>query len=152
MKNRKWVWLDMDGTFVDLYGVNGWLEDLRAYKTRPYEVAQCLYNVYELFEALASLKEKGYNIGVISWSCKNSNKAYDREVENAKREWLYMNCLDLVLDKVLVTPYGTRKADTCRAYGYGVLVDDEENNRNEWDLGDTINANENILEKLRALV
>ena len=27
MKN-KWLWLDMDGTFADLYGVNGWLDDL----------------------------------------------------------------------------------------------------------------------------
>ena len=148
----KWIWLDMDGTFVDLYGVQGWLEDLRAYKTRPYEVAECLYNVYELFEVLANLKEKGYNIGVVSWSCKNSNKAYDRKVETAKKEWLYMNCLDLVLDKVLVAPYGTCKADVCRFYGKGVLVDDEEQNRSAWDLGETIDANENIIEKLRALV
>ena len=23
----KWIWLDMDGTIADLYGVDGWLED-----------------------------------------------------------------------------------------------------------------------------
>ena len=152
MKDSKWVWLDMDGTIADLYGVHGWLEDLRAEKTRPYEIAQCMYNVYELFTALADLKSRGYNIGIISWTSKNGNKRYDEQVTRAKKEWLYLNCLDVILDKILVTPYGINKADSCRAYGKGVLVDDEEQNRSTWDLGETIDANENIIEKLRALV
>lgn len=152
MTNSKWIWLDMDGTFVDFYGVEGWMSDLDARRTRPYDVAKCLYNVYELFEVLVELRDKGYKIGVVSWSSKARDKAFDKAVAKAKKEWLYMNCLDVVIDKVIVTQYGVCKADTCRPYGYGVLVDDEEQNRNAWDLGLTIDANENIIIKLRALM
>jgi len=148
----KWIWLDMDGTFVDLYGVCGWLEDLRAYRTRPYEQARCLYNVYELFEVLVDLRCKGYKIGVVSWCAKGHNDLFDMAITKVKNEWLYNNCLDVVLDKVIISAYGTCKADMCRPYGYGVLVDDEEQNRQAWDLGETIDAKENILEKLRALL
>ena len=148
----KWIWLDMDGTIADLYGVQGWLEDIRAYKTRPYEVAQCLYNIYELWEALASVHDKGYKVGIISWGSKISTADFDRAVTKAKNEWLYMNCLDVVIDKVIITAHGISKADTCRPYGYGILVDDEEKNRATWDLGSTIDANEDIIKRLRALI
>ena len=33
---------DMDGTFVDLYGVENWLDDLTNSRTRPYEIAKPL--------------------------------------------------------------------------------------------------------------
>ena len=59
----------------------------------------------------------------------------------------------IVLDKVLIVPYGQCKADTCRQFcGYGVLADDEEQNRNAWNLGDTIDANKNLLEELAKLL
>lgn len=148
----KWIWLDMDGTIVDFYGVQGWLADLEARRTRPYDVAHCLYNVYELFELFVELREKGYKIGIISWSSKARDKAFDKAVTKAKKEWLYMNCLDMVIDKVIVTAYGVNKADTCRPYGYGILVDDEEQNRTSWDLGLTVDATEDIIKRLRALV
>ena len=131
----KWIWLDIE-----------------AQRTRPYEVARCLYNVYELFEILVELREVGYKIGIISWSSKAHDKTFDKRVANVKNEWLYMHCLDIVIDKVLVTAHGIKKADTCRPYGYGVLVDDEEKNRKDWDLGITIDATKNILEELRALL
>ena len=155
MMNRnedKWVWLDMDGTFVDFYGVQGWLEYLMNNDATPYKIAKPLYNVVELLEILIELKTKGYKIGVISWSSKARDLDFDKIVEKAKREWLYNRCFDLVLDKIIVTQYGVRKADTCRQYGNGILVDDEEQNRNAWDLGATINATENIIEELRKLV
>lgn len=152
MRNEKWVWLDMDGTFVDFYGVDGWLDYLMVNDTTPYRVAKPLYNVVDLLNTLVALKENGYKIGVISWSSKARDIEFDKQVELAKKEWLISNCFDLVLDKIIVTQYGVCKADTCRRYGYGVLVDDEEPNRNAWDLGSTINANKNIIKELQKML
>ena len=152
MREDKWLWLDMDGTFVDFYGVIDWLECLIAHDTKPYRVAKCLYNEYELLDVLFELKLKGWNIGIISWSSKENNAEFDKKVEQAKREWMFEKCLDIIIDKMIVTPYGVCKADTCRKYGFGVLADDEEQNRNAWDLGATIDANNNLIEELRKLL
>lgn len=152
MKNNKWIWFDMDGTIADLYGVDGWLDDLVALRTRPYELAKDLYNLADLLEIMIALKNSGYNLGVISWGSKANNDDFDKRVEKVKIEWLKNRLLDILLDEIIVTPYGVCKADTCKKYGYGILVDDEEQNRNAWTLGATINANENILEALRGLL
>ena len=152
MRDSKWIWLDMDGTFVDFYGVQGWLEYLMKNDTTPYEIAEPIYNVLDLLEVLVELKAKGYNIGIVSWSSKAKDVDFDRLVEEAKRKWLFNRCFDLVIDKFIVTQYGVCKADTCRKYGNGVLVDDEEQNRKAWDLGATIDANKNIIKELWKLV
>ena len=149
---NKWIWFDMDGTIADLYSIDGWLEDLIAHNTRPYAQAKDLYNLNDLFNVLIELKLKGYKLGVISWGSKENNVDYDKAVELVKKEWLADRLLDVILDKIIVTPYGVKKADTCRPFGKGILVDDEEQNRNAWDLGDTINANENIINALWKLV
>lgn len=149
---NKWIWFDMDGTIADLYGVNGWLDDLVAFSTRPYEVAKDMYKLVDLANVLIDLKMNGYNLGIISWSSKAHNLDFDNQVRLAKEKWLKDRGLDILLDKILVTPYGVCKADTCRMFGQGILVDDEEPNRNEWYLGDTINANGNIIKELKKLL
>lgn len=150
--NKGWIWLDMDGTIADFYGVNGWLEDLIAHRTRPYAKAKSLYNQIEIVATLAELKKNGYNIGIISWGSKENNINFDNAVREVKMKWLYENLFDMVLDEVIVTAYGIRKADTCRAYGKGILVDDEKQNRDAWDLGKTIDANKNIIAELKTLL
>lgn len=150
--NEKWIWLDMDGTFADLYSVKNWLEDLQAYNTRPYRKAKSMYNDIDLMAILACLKGEGYKIGVISWGSKTSDEKYLKAVAETKKEWLANRGYDLVIDKVIVTAYGIKKADMCRKYGRGILVDDEERNRKEWDLGETINAQFDILSQLEALM
>lgn len=150
---EKWIWLDMDGTFANLYGVEGWLDDLIAENVRPYAQAEPMYPMLDLLETLLLLKaDKGYKIGVISWLSRQGTENYNRAVTMTKKDWLINFGMDLVLDKILITPYGVRKADTCRPYGMGTLVDDEQRNRDEWDLGNTIDANENIIKKLRELL
>lgn len=151
MRNE-WIWLDMDGTIADLYGVEGWLDDLIAYRTRPYELAKDMYRLNDLLNVLIALKEEGYNLGVISWGSKANNKVFDEQVAKVKREWLENRLLDVILDEIIVTPYGVCKADTCKKFGCGILVDDEEQNRNAWYLGNTINANKNIIEELKKLL
>lgn len=152
MMKDKWIWFDMDGTIADLYGVDGWLEDLIAHNTRPYAQAKDIYNVFDLLEIMIALKEKGYKLGVISWGSKENNKEYDKAVEIVKKAWLYDRLMDALLDEIIVTPYGVRKADTCRKFGYGILVDDEKQNRDAWDLGVTIDATQNIIKALWELV
>ena len=148
----KWLWLDMDGTFADPYGVNGWLDDLINLRTRPYTEAKPIYNMVDFLLLLVELKQRGWKIGIISWLSKDPNAEYGERVTKAKKEWLLSWCMDIVLDKVLIVPYGQCKADTCIQFCYGVLADDEEQNRNTWDLGDTIDANKNLLEELAKLL
>ena len=107
---RKTLVFDMDGTIADLYGVNGWLENLREENARPYIEAKPLYDMDVLASILGLLRLNGWTIAITSWLSK-------------------ANC--------------TRKNG-----GFQILVDDNEEVRKGWHLGDTINANENIIEKL----
>ena len=67
---------DMDGTIANLYGVEGWLEDLRAENIRPYELAKPLYDMDTLNEILDILRGMGWKVVVTTWLAKESTKAY----------------------------------------------------------------------------
>lgn len=147
MTTQKTLVFDMDGTLVDLYGVQGWLEDLRAHNPRPYILAQPMYDMEVLNAVLLALKANGWRIAVTSWLAKESTKEYDRMVRDAKLACL--DALNFPYDEVHLVKYGTTKANCTRHLGgYQILVDDNTTVRKGWTLGDTINANENILEKL----
>lgn len=145
------VWLDMDGTIANFYGVENWLEDLQTGKTRPYEIAKSLYDSKDLNKVLFNLKARGYKVGIVSWSAKCATAEYTRRIKEAKIQWLKKQKIYNLLDEILITEYGVRKADICRKYGRGILVDDEQRNREEWDLGLAIDATENILDILEKL-
>lgn len=147
MTTQKTLVFDMDGTLVDLYGVQDWLEDLRAHNPRPYILAQPMYDMEVLNAVLLALKANGWRIAVTSWLAKESTKEYDRMVRDAKLACL--DALNFPYDEVHLVKYGTTKANCTRHLGgYQILVDDNTAVRKGWTLGDTINANENILEKL----
>lgn len=138
---------DMDGTIADFYGVNGWLDYLNESNPTPYIIAEPLYDMVVLTSVLNILKTKGWKIVVTSWLAKDSTKEFDREVRQAKREWLKE--YNFPFDEIHLVKYGTTKANCTRKLGgYQILVDDNEQVRNGWNLGSTINANENILDKL----
>ena len=138
---------DMDGTIADFYGVNGWLEYLNESNPTPYIIAEPLYDMVVLTSVLNILKTKGWKIVVTSWLAKDSTKDFDREVRQAKRNWLEE--YNFPFDEIHLIKYGTTKANCTRKLGgYQILVDDNEQVRNSWNLGATINANENILDKL----
>ena len=146
MMNRTLVF-DMDGTIANFYGVSNWLEDIRNGNPRPYIVAEPLYDMETLREILNLLKLQGWTIAVTSWLAKGSNTEFDELTRIAKREWLAR--YNFPFDEIHLVKYGTTKANCTRKNkGYQILVDDNEQVRNGWNLGDTINANENILEKL----
>lgn len=138
---------DMDGTIADFYGVNGWLEYLNESNPTPYIIAEPLYDMVVLTSVLNILKTKGWKIVVTSWLAKDSTKDFDKEVRQAKRDWLEE--YNFPFDEIHLVKYGTTKANCTRKLGgYQILVDDNEQVRKGWNLGATINANENILDKL----
>lgn len=142
---------DMDGTIANLYGVENWLEMLRAEDPTPYIVAQPMYDMDTLKVVLEMLKLQGWTIAVTSWLSMGSTREYDKLVRQAKREWLER--YDFPFDEIHLVAYGTTKANCTRKNGgYQILVDDNEKVRNSWNLGGTINANENIIEKLLDLL
>lgn len=138
---------DMDGTIANLYGVNGWLEMLRAYDETPYRVAEPMYNMMVLNELLRQLQKMGYKIAVTTWLSKESTKEYDEKVRKAKLEWLAK--YDFPYDEIHLVKYGTTKANCTRGKAdYQILFDDNASVRKGWTLGETFDANENICEKL----
>ena len=148
---NKTLVFDMDGTLVDLYGVENWLEDLRNFKARPYQLAQPMYDKDLLNTILLALKSCGWRIVVTSWLSKESNPQYDTVVRLAKR--LSLERMEFPADEIHLVKYGTTKANCTRHLGgYQVLVDDNEDVRKGWTLGGTINANENIIPMLLDLL
>ena len=148
---NKTLVFDMDGTIANLYEVENWLEDLRAYNPRPYVVAKPMYDMEMLATVLNTLKEHGWKIVVTSWLSKESNRLYDNQVRKAKVDWLEK--YNFPFDEIHIVKYGTTKANCTRKLGgYQVLVDDNEQVRKGWNLGSTINANNDIISDLMWLL
>ena len=155
MKKVKMICFDMDGTIADLYGVDNWLEDLRNFNPRPYIQAKPMWDMKELVNVLETLKENGIEIRVISWLSKESTPKYDDLVRQAKKDWLHSQ--GIICDHTHLVKYGTTKANCVRKYlnknECAILVDDNNQVRNGWTLGDTINpTEENIIEILKSLI
>lgn len=141
----------MDGTIADLYGVNGWLDMLRAEDPTPYKKAAPLYDIDSLNAVLTLLKMDGWRIVVTTWLSKGSTKAYDALVREAKLEWL--DKVNFPYDEIHMIKYGTTKANCTRKLGgYQILVDDNAKVRKGWTLGSVIDANNNIIDALLDLL
>lgn len=142
---------DMDGTLADTYGVDGWLKMLRAEDPTPYIKAEPLYDMVLLTAILWVLKNDGWRIAVTSWLAKESSPEYDAEVRQAKIDWLRR--YDFPYDEIHLVKYGTTKANCTRKLGgFQILIDDNENVRKGWTLGDAIDANQNIIPFLSGLI
>lgn len=136
----KMICFDMDGTIADLYGVNGWLEKLRNEDPTPYMNAAPMWDMAKLRDVLLRLSEIGWEIRVISWLSKGASPEYNKEVRQAKREWLRRH--NFPMDKAHFVAYGTTKANSVRKAANGeicILVDDNSKVREGWTLGETIN-------------
>ena len=137
---------DMDGTLCDFYGVEGWLDDLDNYNTRPYEIAKPLLNLSVLARYLNKLQSKGYTINIISWLSKASTADFDERVTRVKLEWLKKHLKSVKFDNITIISYGTPKQN----FGKGILFDDETKNRDSW-VGLAYDE-KNILEILKSLL
>ena len=132
---------------ANLYGVEGWLKDLRSENVRPYAVAEPLYDMDVLNEILSIFKQAGWRIVVTTWLAKGGSKEYNNNTRLTKIEWLKK--YNFPFDEFHGVKYGTTKANCTRNLGgFQVLIDDNDKIREGWSLGETIDAKENILEKL----
>ena len=136
---------DMDGTIANLYGVEGWLNDLINEDTRPYEIAKPLLNLSVLARELNRLKRIGKTLNIISWTSKSGSVEYNERVKIAKLKWLAKHLPSVKWDNIYIVPYGTPKHEISS----GILFDDEKPNREKW--GEGAYDVENILGVLRAV-
>ena len=142
---------DMDGTLANFYGVNDWLNDLQNENTRPYDIAEPLYNMEVLNAILDLLKAQGWRIIVTTWLAKGSTKAFEDATRASKLAWLER--YNFKYDEIHLVRYGRTKADCTRKLGgMQILVDDNEQIRKGWHLGSTIDANKNIIDELIKLL
>jgi len=143
------ICFDMDGTIADLFGVEGWLKDLRSENPRPYREAKPMWDMAKLAQVLIDL---GIEIRIISWLSKDSSEAYKDEVRKAKLEWLKVQ--GFPFDKFHGVRYGATKADSVRKYleqgNTAVLIDDNASVRKGWTLGEAIDPTKvDIIEYLK---
>lgn len=140
------IWFDMDGTIANLYAVEGWLDYLLNEDVFPYAEAETMLNFSLFARLLHKLQNRGWKIGIISWTSKNGSESYNLAVEMAKRAWLAKHLPSVEWDEIKVVRYGTNKYMEC---GGGILFDDEERNRNDWK--ETSFSPEKIIEILKTL-
>jgi len=144
---NKTLVFDMDGTLANFYGVDGWLNDLQNEDTRPYDIAEPLYNMEALNAILDIFRLQGWKIAVTTWLAKGATKDFDNMVRASKIAWLQK--YNFSYDEIHLVRYGTTKANCTRKNGgLQVLVDDNEKIRKGWHLGATIDANKNIIDEL----
>lgn len=150
MKNlEKKIYFDCDGTFVDLYGVENWLEYLINSNPYPYIVAKPLVNLSYMARLIHKAQKEGYKVGIISWLSKGGNEEYNKIVTKAKLEWLKKHLPSVEFNEIYIVKYGTSKA----SLGKGILFDDEQKNRNEWnELSGKAYDVENMLQILKEIL
>ena len=144
----KAIYFDMDGTIANFYGVNGWLDYLKAEDATPYAAAAPLLRLSALAKVLNNLQRKGYTIGIVSWLAKNSTTEFDEKVTTTKIQWLKAHLKSVHFDEIHIVKYGTPKEEVVN-FPNGILFDDEEHNRETWQ-GVAHDVN-NILEILKGL-
>ena len=96
---------DMDGTLVDFYGVENWLQYLTEKNPYPYIVAKPLVNMSALARVLHRLQKNGYKIRIVSWLAKNSTENFDAAVTAAKIKWLKSHIPSVEFDEIIIVPY-----------------------------------------------
>ena len=143
------IWFDMDGTLVDLYGVENWLPKLRSFDPSPYMEAKVMHNMSLLARYLNKLQQLGYHIGIISWLAKDADANYNDAVTEAKLNWLKIHLPSVHFNNIHITLYGITK-NMYIQHSDDILFDDNEGIRNEW-VGEAYEPHE-ILSVLRELI
>ncbi len=125
------IYLDCDGTWIDLYGVENWLNYLVNENPYPYINAKPMVNLSLLARTIHQLQNAGIQVGIISWLSKNGSPAYNEAVTLAKMNWFHRHLPSVTFDEIHIVKYGTPKS-TCASSVDAILFDDEEQNRQEW--------------------
>lgn len=144
----KAIYFDMDGTLANLYAVEGWLNMLREHDPKPYVIAEPLIRLSALARLLNRLQKEGYIIGIVSWLSKDPTPSYNKAVTEAKLKWLANHLPSVIWDEIYIVPYGMPKQKVVNN-PFGILFDDEEQNRTNWN--GTAYDVDNIIEILKSL-
>ena len=123
------IYFDMDGTFYNLYGFEGWLECILSEHTECYTKGNLLVEYESFIMVLNELKEKGYKLGVITWLSKNATRRYQSMVRNAKYRYIEKH-FHGIFDEIHIIQYGKNKSEYCNEND--ILFDDEKPNRDKW--------------------
>lgn len=124
------IWLDMDGTIVDLYNVENWLEMLITENPTPYEIAKPLINLSVLAKLIHKIQNKGLEVCIVSALSKNSSPEYDKKVKIAKEKWLKKHLPSVKFDEIRFVPYDFIKNNVNG--GKDLLFDDENRHLVKW--------------------
>jgi hypothetical protein len=156
--NKPTIYFDLDGTVYPLYQQDEWLPRITVdLDPTAYAADDTLVPADTLMDTLTALVEAGYSIGVISWLANGipaeypvvaADPAYAKAVRATKRAWVrkYMP----QATEVHIVKYGTPKHSVVR--NAGILVDDNAGVRAKWNRGATIDATQNMIADLQALV
>ena len=118
---EKAIYLDMDGTIFNLFGVDNWLEKLRSNDVSPYVEARPIVDLERLAAVLNILQSKGYRTGVISWGSIGAQKPYMDEIRKAKRDAIAK--IPHQFSELHIVKYGVAKHKICNVKN-GILIDD----------------------------
>lgn len=147
---------DMDGTIANLYGVEGWLDMLRAENPIPYVEAEPLVDMDKLNEVCVLLKKAGYEIQIITALSKGASPEYKKAIREAKKAWLEK--WGFIYDRFHGVSYETPKREVLRRQMKdnpieAILVDDEVRHTDRWGWGRTIDPTAgNLVETLHGLL
>ena len=119
------VYLDMDGTIADLYGIENWLPRLQASDRTIFLECKPMVSEETLFKIFP---EDKYKIKILSMTPKNASKGYCVNVAKQKSDWLDIHFPKLT--KRIYKVYGHNK--NLKGSENAILIDDSEPIRNSW--------------------
>ena len=122
---KKIVYLDMDGTIADLYGIENWLYRLRHEDTTIFLECKPMITENEL---LRRFPTEEYEIRIMSMTPKGASASYCLNVAKQKDAWLDKYFPSIT--KRIYRAYGHNK--NLRNSINAILIDDSEPIRNSW--------------------
>ena len=122
---KKTVYLDMDGTIANLYGIENWLPRLRAEDKTIFLECEPMISEKELLKKFPS---ENFEMKILSMTPLNASENYCLDVINQKNEWL--NKYFPSITKRIYKPYGHNK--NLKNSKNAILIDDSEPIRNSW--------------------
>lgn len=129
--NVKAIYFDMDGTLANFYGVETWLEDIRNFNVRPYNICKPLLDLKVLENKLITLQKLGYKIGIITWGSKTTTDEFLIDTGFTKLKWLAKYMPNIIFDEIHITKYGVDKYNIANIKE-SIIFDDSVDVRNTW--------------------
>lgn len=126
-KKREVVYLDMDGTIFDLYGVEGWLSKLENEESGLFRDLKPMITEEELFKLYP---EELYEIRILSMTPKMASPRYIDQVKFEKDLSLEKHFPKLRAGKRIYLKYGFNK--NLKGSKNAILIDDSESVRKTW--------------------